>query len=107
MSTTNHNKLVRDKVPDRITAEGGAPKTHILDKAAYLQALIELLFEEAEVFAENQTIDELAELQEILLALTDALNITPGDLAKAYLAKANAEGAFKKRIFLESVEAKT
>jgi len=99
-----YNKLVRDKIPDIMRAEGQNPKTRILDKAEYLEALIIKLGEEYEEFKRDRNAEELADLQEVILALADALNIKHSDLAKTYSNKALAKGAFKRRIFLESVE---
>jgi predicted house-cleaning noncanonical NTP pyrophosphatase (MazG superfamily) len=104
MSKTLHNKLVRDKIPDIILANGGRPRTRILTKQEYVPELIRKFSEKYEELKLNPCVEELADLQEVLLALAEALGISPGQLAKAYIDKAAARGAFKKRIFLESVE---
>lgn len=101
--TKGYNKLVRDKIPEIIRASGQEPKTRILDKAEYLEALIEKLGEEYEEFKIDRNVDELADIQEVILALADAMNISHSQLAKAYSKKALERGAFKKRIFLEEV----
>jgi predicted house-cleaning noncanonical NTP pyrophosphatase (MazG superfamily) len=99
-----YNKLVRDRVPEIIRADGKEPKTRILDKQEYLEELIKKLGEELEEFNTDRNAEELADLQEVILALADAINITPQQLAKAVSQKTLKRGAFKKRIFLESVE---
>jgi predicted house-cleaning noncanonical NTP pyrophosphatase (MazG superfamily) len=99
-----YNKLVRDRVPEIIRASGKEPKTRILNKEEYLEALIEKLHEEYEEFKIEPNIEELADLQEVILALADALRIEHRDLARKLSSKALERGAFKKRIFLESVE---
>jgi predicted house-cleaning noncanonical NTP pyrophosphatase (MazG superfamily) len=99
-----YNKLVRDKIPEIIEADGQKPKFRYLRKEEYLEALINKLGEEYEEFKADQNIEELADLQEVILALAEALNISPGQLAKAVSKKTLERGAFKKRIFLESVE---
>ncbi|HWT55677.1 MAG TPA: nucleoside triphosphate pyrophosphohydrolase [Candidatus Microsaccharimonas sp.] len=99
-----YNKLVRDKIPQIIEAEGKKPVTRYLRKDEYLQALIDKLGEEYEEFKADNSAEELADLQEVILALADALDITPGELAKTVSKKTLERGAFKKRIFLESVE---
>jgi predicted house-cleaning noncanonical NTP pyrophosphatase (MazG superfamily) len=103
MTTKVYNKLVRDKIPEIIAADGATPITRMLSKSEYLEALIDKLFEEAHEFKADSSIEELADLQEVILALADAINIKPSDLAKTLLNKSLARGAFKKRIFLESV----
>ena len=102
--TKIYNKLVRDKIPEIIQADGKQPKIRVLDKAEYLEELIKKLGEEYEEFKIDHSVDELADLQEVILALADALNISHAQLDKAYSDKALARGAFKKRIFLESVD---
>jgi len=104
MTTKVYNKLVRDKIPEIIEAEGKTLKTRILNNEEYLQALIIKLGEEFDEFKQDSNIEELADLQEVILALADALNIKHSDLAKALSEKTLKRGAFKKRIFLESVE---
>ena len=101
---TVYNKLVRDRVPEIIAAEGKMPKTRILNNEEYLDALIQKLGEEYEEFKADNSAEELADIQEVILALADALNIAHSDLAKTLSDKAIKRGGFKKRIFLESVE---
>lgn len=103
MSKT-YNKLVRDRIPEIIAAEGKIAKTRMLNREEYLDALIEKLAEEYEEFKADPNVEELADLQEVLLALADAMNISHGKLAKAVSEKAIKRGSFKKRIYLESVE---
>jgi predicted house-cleaning noncanonical NTP pyrophosphatase (MazG superfamily) len=104
MSKKVYNKLVRDRIPEIIRAEGKEPKTRILDNDKYLEELIKKLGEEYIEFKADNNLEELADLQEVILALADALNISYQDLAKAVSNKALKRGAFKQRIFLESIE---
>lgn len=99
-----YNKLVRDKIPEIIEADGHKSVTRYLSKDEYLQELIKKLAEEYEEFKAEPNVEELADIQEVILALADALDISHSDLAKTLSNKALARGAFKKRIFLESVE---
>ena len=104
MSKKVYNKLVRDKIPDIIEADGKTAKTRILNNADYLQELINKLYEEFEEFKADNSVEELADIEEVLLAIAEALDIKPGELAHKMAEKAVKRGAFKKRIFLESVE---
>jgi len=99
-----YNKLVRDRIPEIVQADGKQAKTRILNDQEYLQELIKKLGEEYEEFKVDTNVEELADLQEVLLALADALNITPEELEKVRSEKATKRGAFKQKIFLESVE---
>lgn len=99
-----YNKLVRDKIPEIIEAEGKTAKTKVLNNKDYVEELIKKLGEEYEEFKIDRTVEELADIQEVLLAIAEALDIEPGDLASTMANKAVEHGAFKKRIYLESVE---
>jgi predicted house-cleaning noncanonical NTP pyrophosphatase (MazG superfamily) len=99
-----YNKLVRDKIPELIQADGKKTVVRYLRKDEYLDALIQKLAEEFAQFKADQNVEELADLQEVILALADALNISHSELAKELSKKTLARGAFKKRIFLERVE---
>jgi predicted house-cleaning noncanonical NTP pyrophosphatase (MazG superfamily) len=102
--TKSYNKLVRDKVPDIIKADGKKFKTRILNDKEHLAELIKKLKEEAAEFEENPSIEELADIKEITIAIREALGINAGELEEMRRQKAASNGRFKNRIFLESVE---
>lgn len=102
--TKIYNKLVRDKIPDIITANGERFKTRILNDEEHLRELIKKLKEEAAEFEENPSVEELADIKEITIAIREALGIHAGELEDARRKKAATNGRFKKKIFLESVE---
>jgi predicted house-cleaning noncanonical NTP pyrophosphatase (MazG superfamily) len=104
MSKKIYNKLVRDKIPEIIEAEGKVANIRWLEKEEYLEELIKKLTEEVEEFKADRNAEELADIQEVILSLADALNIKYSALAKTLSKKALERGAFKRRIFLESVE---
>lgn len=96
-----YNKLVRDKIPEIIRAAGETPKTRVLSDGDYLEALIKKMGEEYEEFQSDTTVEELADLQEVILALADALGFSRRQLEKVRLDKVARRGAFEKKIFLE------
>lgn len=104
MAKKVYNKLVRDKIPEIIKAEGKTVKTKILSNEEHLEALIHKLHEELEEFKEARNVEEMADIQEVLFAIAETLNIEAKDLASVMANKAVERGAFKKRIYLESVE---
>jgi predicted house-cleaning noncanonical NTP pyrophosphatase (MazG superfamily) len=97
-------KLVRDNIPEKILASGEKPITRILDDEEYLHELIEKLREEVKEFAETPNAEELADIKEVTIALREALGIHAGQLEDVRRKKANTNGRFKKRIYLEGVE---
>lgn len=98
-----YNKLVRDKIPAIIRANGEVPVTRTLDDKEYLRELIKKLKEETAEFAAEPSVEELADIKEVMIALRIAMGIRAGELEDARRKKANKNGRFKKRVFLESV----
>ena len=99
-----HNKLVRDKIPDIIKADGKKPMTRLLDDNEYLKELIKKLKEEADEFEAEPSVEELADIKEVIIAIREALGVNTADLEGIRRRKAAINGRFKKKIFLESVE---
>ncbi len=99
-----YNKLVRDKIPEIIRADGKKLKSRILSDEEHLQALLKKLEEECKELIEAKNVEELADVHEVLLALAEALGIKPEELEKVRQDKATKRGGFKKRIFLQEVE---
>lgn len=104
MSITVFNKLVRDRIPDTITASGHTPVTRILDRDEYREALFSKLEEEAEELRtspEAERLAELADLQEVLNALAGSYGYTPSEVAFKAGAKRGLRGGFDGAIYLE------
>lgn len=88
-----YNKLVRDNVPDIIREQGGTPVIRTLGDEEYVQCLENKLREEVGEFLEERTLDELAHLQ----------GWTDWEIRHARSEKAQRNGIFRERIFLEKV----
>lgn len=99
-----YNKLVRDKIPEIIRADGKTPVTRILDKKEYLKELISKLKEKVAEFEAEPSVEELADVKEVMIAIREAMDIHAGELEDARRKKANANGRFKNRIFLKGVK---
>ena len=100
-------KLVRDRIPEIIQAEGRHPVTRVLDEAGYRQALLDKLIEEATEAASASTASlpgELADVLEVLRALTSAAGMSWEQLLTLADDKRNRRGGFTGKVFLESVE---
>jgi predicted house-cleaning noncanonical NTP pyrophosphatase (MazG superfamily) len=102
--TKVYNKLVRDKIPAIIAADGKKLRSRILNDEEHLQALIKKLSEELKEFEEALSVEELADLQEIIHAIADAIGTNKQELEKVREEKAEKRGGFNQKIFLESVE---
>ncbi|MBI4036482.1 nucleoside triphosphate pyrophosphohydrolase [Candidatus Daviesbacteria bacterium] len=98
-----YNKLVRDKIPEIIKADGQTPITHIANNEEYRKKLLEKLQEEVEEFLKEQNPEELADMLEVIDAICKLKNINPTKLQKIKQQKAIDRGEFKKRIILEEI----
>ena len=101
----SYNKLVRDKIPEIIKNNGAKSiSTKILDDEEYLNALHTKLQEELNEYLASGEIEELADLEEVLRAILDAKQTSYSDFEQIRQNKVNKRGAFKDKIFLESVD---
>ena len=108
-----YNKLVRDKIPEILKKDKVKYKTHTANKKEYLEKLYEKLIEEFEEFKAKPSVDEFADLLEVLeyigkvhnFDLEDVkLTFTPEALQKiADLALARNTGARGLRAVMENV----
>ena len=98
---TKYNKLVRDKIPEIIKNKGGVSVTHIADDVEYWEKLKEKLQEEVNEFMEDQSIEEVADILEVIDAICDFKNFSREELQKIKDEKAGERGRFKKKIILE------
>ena len=100
-----YNKLVRDKIPEEINnIEGRKASYKILDDEEYLQELDKKLFEEAHEFVEGHSVDELADLTEVISTIMKLKNISEEDVEKARKIKNDKKGRFDNKIYLIDVE---
>lgn len=100
-----YNKLVRDKIPEVIKVnEGKRANTRILDDEEYLKELNIKLKEEVNEYLESGEVEELCDIEEVLRALVALKGVTYQEFDKLRLSKVEKKGAFKDKIFLESVE---
>ena len=99
-----YNKLVRDKIPEIIEASGARCETRILTDAEYLLALNAKLDEELAEYQQSGDIEELADLMEVIYAITLAKGYTVPQLQFKRSQKAVERGHFYQKILLVSVE---
>lgn len=102
-------KLVRDRIPEIIRADGRTPSIRVLDASAYEAALHEKLLEEAAELraADNcrEQVEEAADVLEVLTALAALYGFTLDDVQRAARHKAAERGGFYERLWLEGVDA--
>jgi predicted house-cleaning noncanonical NTP pyrophosphatase (MazG superfamily) len=98
---TGKSKLIRDKVPQIIQAQGVEPIVRVAGDAEYRQLLRAKLVEEAGEVAtadDAHAPEELADVIEVVLSLAAGLGIDAEGLEKLRAAKAAERGSFTERI---------
>ena len=98
------NKLVRDNIPDIIKKAGKIPITHIANEQEYLKRLIEKLQEEVNEFIDNKKIEELADILEVIYAISNFKNYEKKDLEILREKVAKEKGGYKNKIVLDKIE---
>lgn len=97
-----YDKLVRDDIPDVIAATGVTPKWRTCaDDTEYEARLFQKLHEEIAEFEESKSIDELADLQEVLDAIKTLKGWGHYRVTQTMEAKSRFKGKFQHRIILE------
>lgn len=101
-----YNKLVRDKIPEMIRQSGGQPATRILEGEEYTACLHKKLDEEVAEFHLDRCGEELADILEVVFALSDDLGISREMLMEIYQEKHDRRGGFSDRVYLVSSQDK-
>ena len=104
-STIVYNKLVRDRIPEIIAADEKTCETRLLSDEEYLAMLDEKLNEELREYQESKSMEELADLMEVMRAVMVARGSSFEEVEEIRRKKAEKRGGFKKKLLLVSVSA--
>lgn len=96
-----YNKLVRDKIPEYIKSKGGVPVIRLASDEEYWDKLKEKLHEEVKEFSESESIEEIADIHEVLNAICIHKKFNMEELQLVRNKKVEERGAFEKKIILE------
>lgn len=96
-----HNKLVRDKIPEIIKSKGVVPKVHTASEEEYREKLREKLLEEVQEYLEEPSTEELGDILEVVYALSLLDGVSREELEKVREKKALERGGFEQKIILE------
>ncbi|MFD2370961.1 nucleoside triphosphate pyrophosphohydrolase [Brevibacillus sp. GCM10020057] len=103
-----YNKLVRDLIPEIVADSGKRAVTRVLTEEEYRKKLQEKLLEEVREYMEassaQDSLEELADVLEVVYALAKGHGSTVEELESIRLSKSMKRGGFEKRLFLHEVE---
>lgn len=99
-----YDKLIRDKIPEVIAADGKRCKIRVLPEAELLPHLLAKLREEVAEFERGPCVEELADIVEVLVALASQVGSSMAEVERVRQHKRAARGGFEQRLFLEYVE---
>ncbi len=98
-----YDKLIRDKIPEIIESKGSKAVIEILDNKRYKEYLDNKLIEELKEYQESDSVEEIADLVEVVYALLDYKGISREQFEKIRIDKAEERGVFIKRLLLKEV----
>ncbi|MDB2705013.1 nucleoside triphosphate pyrophosphohydrolase [Pseudomonadota bacterium] len=105
-----YNKLVRDKIPEKITKDGETPQIEECIDEDYIDKLEDKIIEEANEVAGASSIqdrtEEIADLLEVIQAICEKEDISLKEILKAKKEKFLKNGGFKKGLVLISSRSK-
>lgn len=103
---TTYNKLVSDRVPDIIEADGKIAQIEVLSKSDFRRELLQKLVEEAQE-AQNaepeELATELADVLEVFNTVVEAFGLTPSEVMYRQKERRETRSGFAKRIKLIKV----
>lgn len=99
-----YNKLIRDRIPEIISQSGKKASIEKLNEENFVKMLNEKLGEELEEYYQSQSIEELADLVEVISSLLEAKGISFEAFEKIREEKREERGGFEKRLLLKWVE---
>lgn len=100
-----YNKLVRDKIPEIIEADGLTVETRTLEQGEYLDLLKQKLLEESreviEASDKDEIAKELADVMEAVRSIAEAEGISMDEITETMEERAEKRGRFLNKTFLK------
>ena len=96
---TEYHKLVRDRIPEMIKKQGETPVLRILEEEEYLEALDRKLEEEIREYQEDKSLEELADVLEVIPAICRARGYSEQELREKYLKSMRNGAVLRKGYF--------
>lgn len=99
-----YNKLVRDKIPEIIRADGKECEVQVASRKEKYELLEKKLMEEVNEFLEDKNLEELADVMEVLFGLANDMGYSEEDLIRKREEKKDERGGFNEGIVLVKVK---
>jgi predicted house-cleaning noncanonical NTP pyrophosphatase (MazG superfamily) len=103
-----YNKLVRDKIPQIIESENKKFSTKVLNDEDYIKYLKVKAYEELNEYCsadtDSEALEELADLLEVIWALSKKHGSSIEEVEALRIEKAEKRGGFQEKVFLIEVE---
>ena len=102
--TIKYEKAVRDKIPEIIENSGKKCIVQKLSDEDYLPELEKKLSEELDEYSSSRSIEELADIVEILHRILELRSVNSEDFEKIKQEKKRTRGGFRENFFLIEVQ---
>ena len=103
MTTIKYNKLVRDRIPEIITNSSKQCECSTLSDDEYITMLDAKLNEELAEYQESKSMEELADLLEVIRTVAVARGSSMDEVEAIRRDKVAKRGGFEKKILLTEV----
>ena len=94
-------KLVRDKIPQIIIADGRTPIVRTLSDEEYLSELDRKLNEEVAEYQADKSLEEIADVLEVLIAICEARGHSVDELIEVRDKKREKIGVVRDKVYWE------
>jgi len=98
-----YNKAIRDRIPEIIERSGKKSLVHKLTDKEFLPELEKKLDEEVKEYFKSRSIEELADLIEIIYRIIELRNHSQDELENIRKKKLQKNGGFNQNLFLIEV----
>lgn len=98
-----YDKIVRDRIPEVIEAAGQHARYELVDRETALEGLKRKLSEELAVYLESGSLEELADLLEVMHGVAFHSGVSWQELEAVRLAKRAERGGFERGVRLLEV----
>ena len=97
---TEHNKAIRDKIPEIIEQDSHTCNIKTLSDEEFLIQIEKKFSEEVVEYQNNKKPEELADILEVIYKIAQLKGIPKEDLEKIRIKKLEERGGFEKNLFL-------